>query len=67
MKRLHKSRYWFTGTFTNSVVDPDEMPLKAAMFVKINTETHQCIYILTGDPLKYKIDFSILIPSVCVG
>ena len=47
LKRLQKSRYWFTGTFTNSVVDPDEMPLKGTLFAKIKTE-HTSIYVYYG-------------------
>ena len=65
-----------TGTLVNSE-DPDEMQHKAAFHQGLHcslrrkqpsgTEMHHVVEISTCDPLKYKMDNSILIVSICMG
>ena len=70
------SGYLQSGTLANSE-DQDEMTHNAAFHQGLHclqrskqifmTETHHNLEISTCDPLKYKMDNSILIVSICMG
>ena len=73
---LFHSGYRLTDTFANSE-DPVKMPLKVAFQLGLHcllttnlssgTEIYGFISILTGNPFKYKMDYSILSVSSCIG